>query len=141
VKVPLTFFAICNLLLVATTCLGQHEKPVVHTAQPSSHYAELTRAPEKERVKQNPFSHDPDAIRAGRLLFARHCAECHGESTEGKKGPSLRADEVQNAPPGALFWVLTNGVVRRGMPVWSRLPEPQRWQLVSYIKSLGPSQR
>jgi hypothetical protein len=23
------------------------------------------------------------------------------------------------------------------MPVWSRLPEPQRWQLVSYIKSLS----
>jgi len=23
------------------------------------------------------------------------------------------------------------------MPVWSKLPEPQRWQLVSYIKSLG----
>jgi hypothetical protein len=24
------------------------------------------------------------------------------------------------------------------MPVWSKLPEPQRWQLVTYIKSLGP---
>jgi mono/diheme cytochrome c family protein len=36
--------------------------------------------------------------------------------------------------------LLTNGVVRKGMPVWSRLPEPQRWQLVSYIKSLGASQ-
>jgi len=23
------------------------------------------------------------------------------------------------------------------MPVWSKLPEPQRWQLVTYIKSLG----
>jgi len=23
------------------------------------------------------------------------------------------------------------------MPVWSKLPEPERWQLVSYIKSLG----
>jgi len=54
----------------------------------------------------------------------------------GKKGPSLRADEVQDATPGALFWLLTNGVVRRGMPVWSKLPEPQRWQLVSYLKSL-----
>jgi hypothetical protein len=27
--------------------------------------------------------------------------------------------------------------VRKGMPVWSRLPEPQRWQLVRYLKSLG----
>jgi mono/diheme cytochrome c family protein len=39
--------------------------------------------------------------------------------------------------PGAIFWILTNGVVRKKMPVWSKLPEPQRWQLVSYIKSLG----
>jgi len=31
-------------------------------------------------------------------------------------------------------------VVRKGMPVWSKLPEPQRWQLVRYIKSLGATQ-
>jgi mono/diheme cytochrome c family protein len=36
-----------------------------------------------------------------------------------------------------LYYILTNGVVRKGMPVWSKLPEPQRWQLVSYLKSLG----
>src|ERR1700687_911729 len=55
----------------------------------------------------------------------------------GKKGPSLRVEQVQSSEPGAIFWLLTNGVVRRGMPVWSKLPEPQRWQLVAYIKSLG----
>ena len=55
----------------------------------------------------------------------------------GKKAPSLRVTEVQTASPGALFYILTNGVVRKGMPVWSKLPEPQRWQLVSYLKSLG----
>ena len=54
----------------------------------------------------------------------------------GRKG---RANEIQDAEPGAIFWVLTNGVVRKGMPVWSKLPEPQRWQLVSFIKSLGPA--
>jgi mono/diheme cytochrome c family protein len=53
-----------------------------------------------------------------------------------RKAPSLRVPEVQNATPGTLFWILTNGVVRKKMPVWSKLPEPQRWQLVSYIKSL-----
>ena len=75
----------------------------------------------------------------GKQLFEAHCAECHGaDASGGKKGPNLRVEEVQQATPGSLFWVLTNGVVRRGMPVWSRLPEPQRWQLVSYIKSLPP---
>ena len=101
-------------------------------------YDELAKAPDKARGKRNPFQKDPEAVAAGRNLFEQHCAGCHGKSAEGgKKGPNLRVAEVQNAEPGAIFWVLTNGVVRKGMPVWSKLPEPQRWQLVSYIKSMG----
>jgi mono/diheme cytochrome c family protein len=103
-------------------------------------YAELSRVPAKAAAKQNPFESDPDAVSAGSKLFEMHCAECHGaDASGGKKGPSLRVVEVQSAAPGSLFWVLTNGVVRRGMPVWSKLPEPQRWQLVRYIKSLPSS--
>jgi len=105
----------------------------------SSIYAELAKAPKKAVARRNPLATDPDAVAAGGKLFAQHCAECHGEMAEGgKKAPSLLADEVQHATPGTLFWLLTNGVVRRGMPVWSKLPEPQRWQLVSFIKSLTP---
>jgi mono/diheme cytochrome c family protein len=101
-------------------------------------YDELEKAPEKARARLNPLEKNPKALPAGRILFEDHCAECHGPSAEGsKKAPSLRAPQVQSATPGTLFWVLTNGVVRRGMPVWSRLPEPQRWQLVRYLKSLG----
>ena len=59
----------------------------------------------------------------------------------GKRAPSLLRDEVQRATPGALFWVLTNGVVRRGMPDWSKLPEPERWQIVAFLKSFGSSER
>jgi len=108
------------------------------TAKAESVYSEIGKAPEKARAKRNPLEKDPEAVAAGRILFEQRCTECHGDTGEGgKKGPSLRAAEVQNAEPGAIFWVLTNGVVRKGMPVWSKLPEPQRWQLVSYIKSLG----
>ncbi len=104
-------------------------------------YAELAKAPKKAAARRNPLEGNPDAVPAGAKLFALHCAECHGEMAEGKKAPSLLADEVQQATPGTLFWLLTNGVVRRGMPVWSKLPEPQRWQLVSYIKSLSASNK
>ena len=103
----------------------------------SSVYAEIAKAPAEARAKRNPFENDAKAIAAGSKLFEQHCAECHGNMAEGgKKAPSLREDEVQRAEPGALFWLLTNGVVRRGMPVWSKLPEPQRWQIVSFLKSL-----
>jgi Cytochrome C oxidase, cbb3-type, subunit III len=77
-----------------------------HAKHEESVYAEITKAPEKARSQRNPFENDPDAIAAGSKLFAQHCAECHGNMAEGgKKGPSLREEEVQGAAPGALFWV------------------------------------
>ena len=135
--------ALCasGVLLIGSLVLAEPQKNPAGKFQGDSQvYAELARAPEKARAKRNPLEKDVDVVAAGRNLFEQHCAECHGETAEGsKKAPSLRANEVQSASPGALFWLLTNGVVRRGMPVWSKLPEPQRWQLVSYLKSLGPS--
>lgn len=105
-------------------------------------YAELAKVPKKAVLRRNPMESDPSAVAAGANLFALRCAECHGEFAEGgHKGPSLVADPVRQATPGALFWVLSNGVVRKGMPVWSKLPEPQRWQLVSYLKSLEPPEK
>ena len=130
----LTFSAV----LAAVSQLVAQDPAVDKGKKKESVYAEIAKAPEKARARRNPLETDPDAVAAGRNLFEQHCAECHGSNAEGgKKGPSLRAEEIQSATPGALFWLLTNGVVRKGMPVWSKLPEPQRWQLVAYIKSLG----
>lgn len=140
--------ALISLAFVASMILICHAGAVAQSGNasqppPNGVYAELSKAPPKAAGRHNPLENDPEAISGGAKLFALHCAECHGDAAEGgksnKKGPSLRADEVQQATPGTLFWLLTNGVVRRGMPVWSKLPEPQRWQLVSYIKSLGPA--
>jgi mono/diheme cytochrome c family protein len=103
-------------------------------------YTELTKAPEKARAKRNPLENDPDAAVAGGKLFERHCSECHGMKAEGgKRAPSLLREEVQQATPGTLFWILTNGVVWHGMPVWSKLPEPERWQIVAFLKSFNTS--
>jgi len=118
------------------------QKETSPAKQDNSVYAEPAKAPKKAAARRNPLERDSDAVAVGRKLFEQHCAECHGEDAEGgRKAPSLRAEEVRQAPPGTLFWILTNGVVRRGMPVWSKLPEPQRWQLVSYLKSLPPAER
>jgi mono/diheme cytochrome c family protein len=138
-KVHIASFVLIAVLLIGSESHAQQDKasaPKDH--RDSSVYAELGKAPEKARSKRNPMENDKDAVAAGRNLFEQHCAECHGATAEGgKKGPSLRVEEVQNAEPGAIFWILTNGVVRKGMPVWSKLPEPQRWQLVRFLKSLS----
>jgi mono/diheme cytochrome c family protein len=142
---------ICGTLLLLSTALGKIQNPESGANRNSASgrenknaeiYAELGKAPQKARERANPLEHDPDAVVAGRLLFEDHCAECHGAKAEGgKKAPSLRVPEVQTVTPGTLFWLLTNGVVRKGMPVWSKLPEPQRWALVRYLKSLGVAER
>jgi len=138
-KAYLSALASTGCLLSLSLGLAAQDKARAYKYQKDALvYAELAKAPQKARTKRSPLEKDPDAVAAGGILFEQHCAECHGEMAEGsRKGPSLRVDEVQNAEPGAIFWILTNGVVRRGMPVWSKLPEPQRWQLVAYIKSLG----
>lgn len=110
------------------------------SAEDAKTYAALTKVPEKARARRNPLESDTDAIAAGGKLFEQHCAECHGLKAEGtKKAPSLLRPEVQQASPGAIFWILTNGVVRHGMPVWSKLPEPQRWQIVAFLISFRAS--
>jgi mono/diheme cytochrome c family protein len=97
----------------------------------------LKDVPQKDRDRPNPMASDPDAVPAGAKLFGEHCAKCHGEDAGGKgKRPSLRSERVKSATPGELEWLLANGSLKNGMPSWSRLPQPQRWQLVTYLKSL-----
>jgi mono/diheme cytochrome c family protein len=111
-------------------------------ASGSSFADSLPDAPAKMASLTNPYAHDSDAIRAGGKLFRYHCAECHGRDANGtRSAPSLRSMSVQGADPGVLFWFLTNGDLKRGMPSWSRLPEQRRWQLVSYLKVLGDNTR
>jgi mono/diheme cytochrome c family protein len=143
VKSVAAALVICTSFLAVSVVLGQSrnsDKLSVGAAPKYNPaiYAELQKASEKARSRVNPLQNDPDAVAAGAILFEQHCAECHGSTAEGsRKAPSLLVPEVQSATPGTLFWLLTNGVVRKKMPVWSKLPEPQRWQLVRYIKSLG----
>ena len=101
----------------------------------------LRKVPAKDRARANPVASHPDSVAAGGKIFAEHCAACHGEDAAGRiQGkhirPNLHADRIKQATPGELFWLLTNGSLKNGMPPWSRLPEAQRWQLITYLKSL-----
>jgi mono/diheme cytochrome c family protein len=138
---PRTIMALLLFAQLLSSAWAQNSPDTSTSKKKDSVYAEIGKAPLKARARQNPFENDPEAIAAGGNLYAQHCAECHGSKAEGsKRAPSLLVSDVQSAEPGAIFWILTNGVVRHGMPVWSKLPEPQRWQLVSFLKSLtGPS--
>jgi mono/diheme cytochrome c family protein len=97
----------------------------------------IQQVPEKDRIRKNPFAEDATAQAAGTKLFRQNCAQCHGREGLGQeRRPNLRSDRIRSATPGELEWLLKNGSLKNGMPSWSRLPEQQRWQIVTYLKSL-----
>lgn len=97
----------------------------------------VSRAPARAAAMRPSVAGDERAVRAGAKLYDRECKECHGAHGEGiGKALPLAAPEVHDAAPGALFWVLTNGSLKGGMPSFAHLPPPQRWQIVEYLKSL-----
>ena len=128
------------VMLTVVLALAQSENPTT-SRNTRWDYSALAKVPAKARARRNPLEGDPDAVAAGRKLFADHCSQCHGKDAGGeRRGPNLRVMAAHETTPGALFCVLTNGVIRRGMPGWSKLPEPERWQLVSFLESLRDDQ-
>ena len=97
-------------------------------------------APAETTLKVNPFAARPDAVAGGRKLFRQHCSECHGEDARGTtKAPDLTQSDVQAQADGALFWKISGGNSRQGMPAFSFLPAPQRWQLVLHVRAAASS--
>jgi len=39
----------------------------------------------------NPFTNDPTAIAAGKVLYQKTCQACHGGEARGDRGPALTA--------------------------------------------------
>jgi mono/diheme cytochrome c family protein len=97
----------------------------------------LQRVPSSAAAHSNPFAGNKQHLRAGAKLFRQECASCHGREATGiGKAPPLASPQVRRAEPGKLFWILRNGSLRRGMPSFAHLPEEERWQIVTYLKSL-----
>lgn len=99
----------------------------------------IKKVPQKDRERVNPYAGNANAAAAGDILYHNNCARCHGDNARGKGSrPTLRSEEVRNATDGDLAWLLKNGYVFHGMPRWGGLPEQERWQIITYIRSLSP---
>lgn len=104
--------------------------------------AKFHNAPESAQKMNNPYEGQSAAIAAGKNLYSRNCLSCHGRNAEGTGNvPSLVDGNLETTTPGEVFWFITKGDKDNGMPSWAQLPEKQRWQIVSYVKSLGLPQK
>lgn len=86
----------------------------------------------------NPYAGNTNVLADGRRLFNWYnCSGCHGDHAGGGMGPSLR-DSLwyYGGDDASIFASITEGR-QHGMPAWgAKVPQDQRWKIVTYIKSL-----
>jgi mono/diheme cytochrome c family protein len=102
--------------------------------------------PEAARI-QNPVAASPDSIAAGKGVYQRYCATCHGLNAEGGSGsdisppaPDLTDHEwKRGSTDGEIFSVIKNGVPPElNMEPWGdRIKDPDIWNVVNYVRSLA----
>lgn len=108
--------------------------------------------PEEFANLNNPFHDNVEAIEVGEELYSTYCAACHGVEGKGD-GPAAEALVPQPASladslmmrelsDSYLFWRVSEGGIQEpfnsAMPPWEGvLTEEQRWQVISYIRTLS----
>lgn len=121
------------VIFAGLVCLG--------IAQTDNTPAKKWEAPADAAAKPNPEAKNPDAQANGRKLYVRTCVGCHQEDGSGKDtgAANLRSPEVQAQSDGALFWKITNGNSEAGMPSFASLAETDRWDVVTFLRTLKDS--
>jgi putative copper resistance protein D len=87
------------------------------------------------------------SIARGGALYREHCAACHGTTGAGD-GPAgirlprppadLRSGHTGQHTAGDLFWWITHGIPRGGMPPFGeRLTEEDRWDVINFVRTLA----
>jgi cbb3-type cytochrome c oxidase subunit III len=104
---------------------------------------------EAQKLK-NPVPSDAESIEAGKKLYQRYCASCHGPQAKGDGGmalsggtPSDLTDETwdHGSTDGEIFVAIRDGVSSDMLAYKEKLDEKQIWQLVNFIRSLGPKSK
>lgn len=101
---------------------------------------------EAQKIK-NPVEANAETIEAGKKLYQRHCASCHGPNAKGDGGmalsggtPSDLTDEVWDygSTDGEIFIAIRDGVSSDMLGYKEKLEEKQIWQIINYLRDLGP---
>ena len=133
--------------LVTSACCGALTLALAAAPQ-DQHEAGAHHHPEAAKVK-NPVPADATSVAAGKDIYAKNCASCHGDTGKGDGAmgdeltpkPSNLVDEEwkHGSTDGEIFTLIRDGSKGTGMKAYRRkLSAHQIWDTVNYIRSIGP---
>jgi len=105
----------------------------------------LHRRMDREMPRSVPIQATPDNLLAGAQVYTTNCSGCHGTPNHSSEiaehmyphVPQLwqahgqhHVIGVSDDPPGATYWIVSNGVRLTGMPSFNKLlTQDQIWQV------------
>lgn len=101
---------------------------------------------EAQKLK-NPEPANDESVEAGKKLYQRHCASCHGPQGKGDGSlalaggtPSDLTDETWDfgSTDGEIFVAIRDGVSADMLAYKDKMTDKQIWQTVHYLRSIGP---
>ncbi len=134
--------AFCGGLTLALAAYGAPQQEPQHEAGAHHH-------PEAATVK-NPVPSTTESIAAGKTIYDKNCASCHGDTGrgDGRMGEELNpkpanltdAEWKHGSTDGEIFKVIHDGVSQTGMkPFGRKLTQHEIWDVINYIRSIGPA--
>jgi mono/diheme cytochrome c family protein len=98
---------------------------------------------------KNPVAANEASVSAGRQIYDRQCARCHGDTGKGdgamgeelnpKPANLVDADWKHGSSDGEIFVVIRDGVKNTGMkPYGRKMTTHQIWDVVNYLRSMSP---
>ena len=102
---------------------------------------------EAKKIKA-AFASSPAAIEAGKVLYAKYCRFCHGNTGAGdstmapknmKPSNLTDAEWTRGGSEGEIFWIIQNGAPpkydMKGLK--GKITDADTWNLVHFVRSLG----
>ncbi len=102
-------------------------------------------APEEAKELRNTVAYSAGAAREGSKTYLRLCQYCHGADGRAQANPDFEAPSLREpgewrygATDGELFVSIRYGAGHDMPPFGKQLDDEQIWQLVHYVRSIGP---
>lgn len=142
-KSSLLFFATALLAVVCLPIEGRN--PQAASAVPALAPAQTT-APVPAPSGKNPVKPTAESQAHAKMLFARDCALCHGDTGNGKNTMDLTIEDwtipgtLADKPDSDLFATIRNGKDKMPPEDVGRANDTEVWNLIIYIRSLSKAQ-